>query len=375
MLILKNTPFKIELFRDGYKMSKMTSAQFSLQWHITAKCENDCAHCYMKEEESYENEISNELSYDACTNILSDFATTLKRWEMPARVVFTGGDPLLNPNLYKLISFAKELGFEVSILGNPDLLTTDIARKLKNLGVIRYQISIDGLEETHDRLRGRKGAFKNAIRAIRILNEVELPSVVMFTLSKENINDLIPVINLVANENVFLFDFARLVPIGNGREIGKNLISSNEYHDLLIKIYQEYLNLQEQGVRTIYGHKDHLWLLLFQELGLVRPLPSDEIIYNGCAIGLSILTILADGTVYSCRRLPITLGKVPEDKLTDIFIKSKELNELRDISRFIKCSRCDLLRFCRGCPAVSYAVNGDYFSEDPQCWKEIVKND
>ncbi len=105
---------------------------------------------------------------------------------------------------------------------------------------------------------------------------------------------------------------------------------------------------------------------------MLKPLPKDkEMIYNGCGIGSSILTVLADGTVYSCRRLPIQIGKVPEQSIKDIFINSPEHNKMRQVEKMQKCSKCELLQFCRGCPAVAYAIYGDYMAPDPQCWKEV----
>lgn len=199
---------------------------------------------------------------------------------------------------------------------------------------------------------------------------------IMFTVSNYNKDDLIPVINLVAKEKVTVFDFARLVPIGNATQLRELLLTPKEYRTLLIQVLKEYLKLKEKGCSTFFWRKDNLWKLLYQELGL---LPSNgkqkKIIVTGCNVGISSLTILADGTIYPCRRLPIKIGKVTEQSMREIFINSRELNELREVEKMEKCGKCDLLPYCRGCPAVAYAVNGSYFSLDPQCWKEIKLNE
>jgi len=150
------------------------------------------------------------------------------------------------------------------------------------------------------------------------------------------------------------------------------MLTPQEYRGLLLKVLEEYKCLQENGCRTYFGRKDHLWRLLYQELGLLKPLPKKkETIYNGCGIGSSILTILADGTVYACRRLPVEIGKVPEQSIKEIFINSPEHNKMRQVEKMQKCSNCELMQFCRGCPAVAYATHGDYMASDPQCWKEV----
>jgi radical SAM/SPASM domain protein of ACGX system len=345
---------------------------FTLQWHITAECDQHCMHCYCYDSPTYENEIKKELSYEDCVRVIDDFSECFNNWGMPTRINFTGGDPLLRKDIFDLIGYAKRKGILIGILGNPNHLDYETSCKLKKLGVYRYQVSIDGLEETHDRLRNSKGLFKDTIRAIHILEDVGISSVVMFTLSKENANELIEVIRLVAKEGVSIFDFARVVPIGTGKQLKENMLNSREYRNLLLKILEEYRCLQENGNHTFFGRKDHLWKLLYQELGLLKPLPKDkETIFSGCGIGSSILTILADGTVLACRRLPVEIGKVPEKSIREIFINSSEHNRMRQIEHMHKCSKCDLMQFCRGCPAVAYGAHGDYMAPDPQCWKEI----
>jgi len=344
---------------------------FTLQWHLTAKCEQNCKHCYVKEQSSYKNEIINELNFKDCMILLNDFINTIKRWKAIATINFTGGDPLLKDGIFKLIKHASNNALHVGILGNPNMITYKTALKLKENGLIQYQLSIDGSEKTHDEIRSKKGLFKDTIRAIKILQETGISTVVMFTLSKINAKDLIKTINLVNKLNVSIFDFARLVPIGNASKMKEQMLEPDEYHSLLLNVLEEYKKLKEKGCYTYFGRKDHLWNLLYQELGLFKKPVNEntELIYNGCAIGNNLLTILADGTVYACRRLPLKIGKVPQQKIREIFIESPLLNKMRDIKKMDKCHKCDLLRFCRGCPAVAYGTYNNFYASDPQCWK------
>jgi len=343
---------------------------FTLQWHLTAKCPNSCAHCYLQDSDSYLSEIENELAKSDCLKVIDDFYQTTRAWKMPGRINFTGGDPLLKSEIFDLIKYSSNKGINVGMLGNPEYLDYETARKLKGSGLKRYQISIDGLEETHDKIRSR-GSFKRTVNSIGLLNRVGIKPIVMFTLSKSNVDEIIPVIKLVAENNVAIFDFARLVATGNGARLKEDMLQPKEYRDLLLKILVEYKRLKEIGCKTHFGRKENLWKLLYQELGLLPCVPKDETtIFDGCDVGISILTVLADGTVYSCRRLPIQIGKVPDESLRDIFISSSVQNEMREVKRMEKCSNCDLLQYCRGCPAVAYAVSGNFFAADPQCWKE-----
>lgn len=96
-----------------------------------------------------------------------------------------------------------------------------------------------------------------------------------------------------------------------------------------------------------------------------------SIVYSGCGIGIANLSILSDGTVYACRRFPSPIGKVPEQKLLDLFLDSEELNHYRQFNDLVKCKNCELLQYCRGCGAVAYGMSGSFFDPDPQCWKII----
>jgi radical SAM/SPASM domain protein of ACGX system len=329
----------------------------------------------MRDEPTYKSELQSELDFKTCLEIIDNFVLTTKEWGVRGNIHFSGGDPLLKPEITDLVKYAAKSGLSVGILGNPNLLDCKTALELKNAGLVSYQVSIDGMEKTHDRLRGREGLFQDTLRAIRILNKIGIRTVVMFTLSEANAQELIDVIRLVSKENVTAFDFARLVPVGRGAQLRNQMIKPREYKSLLLNLLDEYHNLQESGSTTHFGRKDHLWKLLYYELGLYkRPFQEEQnLIYDGCAIGNRTLTLLADGTVYACRRLPIKIGKVPDESIRKIFIESVELNNMRKIENMEKCGRCELLNYCRGCPAVAYGVSRNYFAADPQCWKEVNK--
>jgi len=348
--------------------SKNKEKSIVLQWHLTAKCDQNCIHCYMYNSPTYKGEIENELDHKNSLKIIDEFAELGKRWNTPLRINFTGGDPLLRKDFFNLIKHARGYGIKVGILGNPYHLNLKTAKKLKKLGIFRYQLSIDGTKKTHDFFR-KKGSFDCTIKAIEILNKVDIPSVVMFTLSPLNSKDIFDVIELVAKENVKIFDFARLVPIGNGSEIKDGTFKPLEYRNLLLKILEKYKKLKDKGCKTYFGRKEPLWSLLYYELGLIGPLSKEkEKVYGGCAIGI-MLTLLADGTALACRRLPLKVGKYPEESIKDIFVNSNKLNEMRNFNKIKKCKECELVQYCRGCRAMAYANGNDWFGPDPQCWK------
>ena len=354
----------------------MKTWNFILQWHITAQCQQRCRHCYMYDESSYASEIGNPLSTGECFSAIDNFLEMLTKLSdeygvslMPA-INFTGGDPLLRSDFFDILSYAKERNIYIGILGNPNLITPSLARKLKEYGVRGYQISIDGMEKTHDSLR-RAGSFMDSLRALKIIKEAGIMENVMFSLSKQNAGDLIPVMRLMAEREIRRFSFARVAAYGNAREPADSF-QPLEYRELLLQVYQEMKRLKEQGANTIYGFKDHLWNLLRYELGdyKLREGDNKDLIYDGCSAGQTFMVLLADGTIYACRRFSSPLGNVREHDLHHTFLYSPLLNQMRNVNLYGKCRFCELRQYCRGCPAVAAGANqGAFLAPDPQCWK------
>lgn len=343
---------------------------FLIQWHITAKCQQHCKHCYMYNEPTYKSEIDNELSFNDCVKILDDFSDFCKEMDVNGQIAFTGGDPLLRDDLVKLIHEAKKRNIKCNILGNPFKLNEDILKQFKQLGITSYQISLDGLKHTHDKFR-KKGSFSSSIDSIKALQKYKIPVNIMMTLSKENKEDLLPLMEFVSNLSVDKFAFGRIACNGNAKSFSDSNISPLEYRQILIEAQQKKKELQNAGSKTQFVEKCHLWKLLRYEQGEFEIIENTNLIFGGCSLGINSLVILADGTVMACRRFPSYIGKVPEQKIIDIFLNSKKMQEYRDVQKLQKCSKCELLSICRGCPAVSYGINSDWKSADPQCWKEI----
>ena len=352
----------------GRRKGALQGRLFILQWHVTARCNEDCQHCYARSSPDLSPQLEQELSVGEDLKVLDSFDRLLKGNGLLGRINITGGDPLLKDGVLDIIKAARSRGIKVGILGNPGLLDIDKALELKEAGVFRYQLSIDGLWETHDRLRGRLGHFDDTMEALKVLKEAGLPSVVMFTVSKENYKDLPAVARLAAEHDVKVFDFARLVPQGRGRSL--DMLAPTEFRELLVKMHDTYRDLEVEGFETYFGRKEALWTLLYTEKGLFEPPIGDGQVHSGCSAGSKVLTVLADGTVYPCRRLPMAVGKVPRDELSDILFNARAHTDLRDVSNFSKCRGCQLIPYCRGCPAVAFGSTGDPFAPDPQCWKE-----
>ncbi|MCX6720674.1 MAG: radical SAM protein [Candidatus Staskawiczbacteria bacterium] len=346
---------------------------FVIQWHITGLCDQSCAHCYMvNDPQVYKRELEKELSLADCKSIIDSFLEFCEAAEARPRINFTGGDPLLRPDFFEILQYASLQGISLNILGNPFHLSAGNISRMKELGVVNYQVSLDGMEKMHDHLR-KQGSFSATVKAIKLLVEYKMRAVVMFTLSKKNHNDLFDVMKLVSNLGVKTFAFARLStnPVIDTRISREEAaFTPHEYRSFLIEVQGVVAELKAKGSRTNFTLKDHLWKLLLYEQGKfsLESNPEGQII-SGCHIGARDLAVLADGTVFACRRFNSKIGKMPEQSVMEVFT-SKELDFYRDIKRHEICSRCPLMCYCRGCPAVAFgASGGNFYAPDPQCWR------
>jgi radical SAM/SPASM domain protein of ACGX system len=289
----------------------------------------------------------------------------------------TGGDPILHSRFWDLLELLHGQGIPFTLMGNPFHLTAEVCRRMKALGCRKYQLSVDGLRETHDAIR-KPGSFDATLQAIPLIREAGLDCAVMTTVSGTNIHEIPGIVDLVVENHVDIFAFGRYCPTSLAKAMSERThIEPADYRALLEILWQRFERYRDSD--TTFNLKDHLWTLFLYEKGLFRiPEGLDpDTIYDGCNCANCHITILPTGQVMACRRFESPVGKLfegPGNVVTtpiyDIFTGEAE-EVYRQCEKMEKCARCELLRFCRGCPAVAYGYHHSFFAPDPQCWKEI----
>jgi radical SAM/SPASM domain protein of ACGX system len=339
---------------------------FAFQWHITDECDQRCKHCYIFSEDTCKHLDAMNWEQMQCTveNCL-DFCRTYDR--LPY-FYLTGGDPILHPEFWKLLALLKQHDIPFTILGNPFHLDDEVCRRLRAYGCEKYQMSIDGLRQTHDWFR-KPGSFDCTLEKIGCINRAGIRSVIMTTVSGTNLAEVPAIIDAVVAAGVNVYAFARYCPTSEEKDTG---MTPQEYRALLAECDRKFRDYEAAGCATYFSKKDHLWTLYDYETGAFQ-LPTDadpETIYGGCNCGNCHLTILPTGDVYACRRVQNSkVGNVLTERLADIWVCRME--QYRQYDRFQKCARCELKAWCRGCPAVASGRSGDFYDADPQCWKEV----
>ncbi|MBQ2636794.1 MAG: radical SAM/SPASM domain protein, ACGX system [Methanobrevibacter sp.] len=331
---------------------------FAFQWHILDDCDQRCKHCYIFEEGE---KSLDEMSFEDMSKIIDNALEMCDEINHKPYFAITGGDPILHPDFWGLLEKLDDLKIAYSVMGNPFHLNDEVCKRLKDLNCRQYQMSLDGLRKTHDYFR-KPGSFDETISKIKTLRDAGIRSSIMTTVSKLNINQIPWIVDEVVRNKVDLFSFARYCP-----STPQDRITPLEYRNLLEKLWEKFNQYNDSN--TIFSLKDHLWTLFLFENGLfeVPQNLKEDVIYDGCSCGIDHLTILPNADVYACRRMESKVGNALSQNLIDIF-KSSELGKFRQYEKFEKCSDCELLRFCRGCPAVSYSYTKNMYSADPQCW-------
>ncbi len=336
---------------------------FAFQWHITDECDQRCKHCYIFSKDP--NKKLNSMTYQQMEDTFYNCLDFCDIYNRTPYFYLTGGDPILHPDFWRLLDLFHKHSLKFTIMGNPFHLNDSICRELKWYGCEKYQLSLDGLQQTHDWFR-KPGSYKTTLEKIQCINDAGIRSVIMTTVSKTNMNEVPGIIDIVVKAGVNVFAFSRYVP--SGGELDSSM-APQEYRNLLKNCNLKFKEYEAEGCNTYFNRKDHLWNLYEYETGEFQ-IPDTAIegmIYGGCNCGNCHITILPSGDIYACRRVENSLvGNIFEDRLADVWLTSME--EYRKYDEFKKCSRCKLLAWCRGCPAVACGTNGSFYAEDPQCW-------
>ncbi|MEW6585000.1 MAG: radical SAM protein [Nitrospirota bacterium] len=350
---------------NGKTRMPVTNAfDFFIQLHLTERCNLRCAHCYQT------GRRIDEMSFGEIRDIVRETSDMLESWKDSYGVEYspsfnvTGGEPFLRKDLFAVLSEIKNAGFDVFLLTNGILIGPEEAKTLAGTGVGGVQISVEGPEKIHESIRG-KGSFAGSMRGVSSLVDAGLRVTLNVTLSSVNADHFMDTVDLSLRSGAHRLGFSRLVPSGKGLGLLDRMLSAEEVRNLYRRIFA----LDTGNLKIVTGDPVASQYRYSDSVHDTGDVPS-----GGCAAGISGLTILPDGTVVPCRRLPTPIGNVRRDALREIWATSEVLEALRDKRRYHgKCGSCPRWSQCRGCRAIAYAFsqtkgNDDFLAEDPQCF-------
>lgn len=337
----------------------------NVQWHLTEVCSNRCKHCYIGDSTNNKRRES-QLDFNGLLRILNNIGEFEKKYDVSAGVYsLTGGDPFEHPDFERLMEELYLRKKVIKILGIPERITKETLELLDKFHVDTYQLSLDGMQDTHDTIRGN-GSFDKTINAIEMLNQYSrIHPHIMYTLHEKNCEELFELIeylDYLGLDVSFSFDF--LVLQGQAKS-NFNIMDKTMVDRILEKYRKKLLELKERGSKLVLREKVKLFETFNVKDANVKFKQYSYV--SGCPCGIGSVSILPNGDLLPCRRLPITIGNLTQEKYSDLFLNNVMMRKLRRISSYKLCWDCDYAKVCRGCPALSYSTTGDAFGELIYC--------
>jgi len=332
-------------------------------WEVTRSCNLSCIHCRASSEKG---PYAGELSTVQGKKLLEEIAAFSK----PV-IILTGGEPLLREDIYELAAHGDQLGLRMVLATNGTLVTEAAARRMREAGIQRVSISLDGPDDgSHDAFRQMSGAFAGAMAGIAALKKAGMEFQVNTTITSTNRHQLSALMDLAvrlgaASHHIFL-----LVPTGRGRDLADQKISSQDYEDTLQEFYSASLTSTILLKATCAPH----YYRILHQKGAAGKGTSTEghgtlhTVTRGCLGGISFCFISHTGQVQPCGYLELNCGEVLNNDFEAIWKNAAVFQKLRNPEAYGgKCGRCEFFRVCGGCRARAYELSGDYLAEEPFC--------
>lgn len=373
--------------RYGRESGKLPShlLQFSkdkkpiVVWNVTQQCNLNCIHCYSL---SKNIRYQGELTTTEGKTLIKDIA----EFKSPV-ILFSGGEPLMRPDIFEWIDYAKNMGMRAVLSTNGTLITKEVAKRLFQLGLSYVGVSLDGLKEINDKFRGMNGAFDAALEGIRNCKEAGIKVGLRFTISKKNVSDVPGIFRLLEEEDIPRICFYHLVYSGRGSKMIDDDLSPEHARKTVDLIIDHTKNLHDKGLKkevlTVDNHADgvYLYLRLLKENSeraaeVLKLLQMN----GGNSSGHGIACISWDGSVHADQFWRhYSFGNVKERPFSEIWtdLSNPLMAKLKDKKKYLKgrCSKCKFIDICAGNFRVrAEAVTGDLWEADPACYlndKEI----
>ncbi len=334
------------------------SAPKTVIWDVTYACNLRCPHCLTASGRARQNELNTAQALALADRLAQAKVLSLS---------LSGGEPFLRPDILVLLRHLARTNMRVDIATNGVELPPALLHALRDLPIFQVQVSIDGLEEQHDRFRGRRGAFTASCGTIRRLREEGIATSISTTVTHENVNALEDLIALALELGCSGFKAIPFVPAGRGRRHATRMrLTPTEHYRLCRTLHRRAAELA--------GRMVVLTEITFA--CLLEP-PPEPMISNGpmgCSAGYDTLSIGADGTVYPCPFLHMfPLGNLLETPLQALWFDHPTLRTLRGLEKAQMGEPCRSCAYaparCRGgCRAAAYLQQGNLHAADPMCF-------
>lgn len=318
---------------------------------VTQKCNAKCDQCGSRCDIHSEELLTKTEILNALKDIKENIGTNVM-------LNITGGEPLLRKDLFEIMSEATDMGFDWGMVTNGSLITDKIIKQMKDSGLKTITISIDGMKETHERLRHLPNSFERIINSLqRLKNEDFLDHIqVTFTSNKQNYKEIIPLYHLLNNIGIDSLRTSFIDPIGRATEYKELMLNKEEMNWICDFVNEQ--NKKKQ-MPIIWGCCHYL----------------DDKIQNrkfDCFAGIYSASILYNGDIFVCPNVPREKHLIQGNIKTDSFSKvwNEKFEYFRNKPTCNHCEGCRHLKECNGDSLHTF----DFENNKPKfCYKDIFE--
>lgn len=321
-----------------------------IYWELSNYCNLRCRHCFAEADNGADTIVDKGNLF----RVIDEMIITTEK----TSIRFGGGEPLLVPYLYDLIKFCTNKNVNTAITTNGILLSDNIIEKLYLAGLKEITVSIDGLKENHDFLRGL-GNFERTKELVGQIIKLKLINInLAFTVTSINYYEIRSFVERFISIGITKFYFFRYCPNSSMELLSLNSKQLYLATEALVELSSKY-----KKIKFIYeGLSFYPFLFNFK----------DQKLNEGCNFLKNIITIKYNGDVVVCAAIPKVLGNIFMEVPDKIFSKiSKEKKAIKRIPK--DCSMCIFTDACHGgCKCSSYYDYNDYLHKDKSCFIEIL---
>ena len=333
-------------------------------WEITLKCNLACQHCGSRAGHTRANELSRAEALDLVRQMAEVGIT---------EVTIIGGEAFLRPDWLEIAQAITKAGMLCGMTTGGYGITLETARRMKAAGISVVSVSVDGLEATHDRLRGRQGSWQWAFKTMSNLKEAGIRFGCNTQINRLSAPEFPRIYEHLRDAGIFAWQIQLTVPMGNAADNSEILLQPYELLDVYPMIARVAQQAKREGVQVQPGNN----------IGYYGPyerlLRGGDAwsFWQGCSAGLSTLGIEADGAIKGCPSLPTTAysgGNIRDYSLRTIIEETEELRfnlgagtpkGTEHLWGF--CKSCEFAELCRGGCSWTAHVFFDKRGNNPYC--------
>ncbi|MEQ8200869.1 MAG: putative heme d1 biosynthesis radical SAM protein NirJ2 [Syntrophomonadaceae bacterium] len=320
-----------------------------VSWNTTNQCNMLCDHCYRDAGVRSEDELSTAQARKLIEEIKKAGFQIM---------IFSGGEPLMRPDIYELASFATGLGLRAVMGTNGSLIAAGVARKIKEAGFMAAGVSLDSLDPgKNNNFRKLDNAYQLTVEGMRNLKEAGVPFQIHTTVMDWNVGELEAITDFAIEIGAMAHHVFFLVPTGRAVNIEDEALRVVEYEKTLARLMEKQRTVPIEIKPTCAPQ----FIRVADKKGI--PLRFSK----GCLAGISYCIISPTGDVQPCAYLDMRLGNVKDQPFDVIWRENETLQRLRTMDYQGKCGICDFKERCGGCRARANYYNGDFMAEDTWC--------